>query len=591
MTYTFKLSRRLARIRAAGIAALLLAAGACESGDSFAPESGAETPAAVESPALASVAFAGGIPFGTYALPTSQFGSRYNGGMRTIAPFQLLEELAAIKARGGKIALMMAGSEFNYRDAEGHFSLTKWKQRIDRFKGINFSAYVNDGTIIAHYLIDEPYDPANYGGQPVPGATLEEMARYSKSIWPNMPTLVRAEPYLIKWSGTYRYLDAAWAQYLWRKGDVREYLDRNVREAQAMGLGLVVGLNLRHGGNPNLTWMSADEAESWGSVLLSTGYACAFLSWQWEDSYFSQGAVGAAMDRLRARAQNRATRKCVAGDAAEPPPPPPPSEPPPSEPAPVAGALPFGVAYQPATEYSGRLNGTVHQAEPGTLVQRLQQAGAAGVAMTALLAPASETRNADGTFSLTKWKAQVDRYRTLGLGTYIQGRTLYLHYLVDRPRCAQCWGGKSIPWETIEEMARYSKAIWPALPTVVRVPPSALARASFRWSALDAGWAQYTMPRGDLGNWLAAEAAAARNEGLGLVAGLNLLDGAGPGTASLTAAQVRELGSELARHPAVCAVLSWSWNAGYLGQAGIRDALDDVGAVARARSPGACVVS
>jgi hypothetical protein len=414
------------------------------------------------------------------------------------------------------------------------------------------------------------------------------MARYSKSIWPSMPTLVRAEPYLIKWSGTYRYLDAAWAQYLWRKGDVHDYLDRNVREAQAMGLGLVVGLNLRHGGNPNLTWMSADEAESWGSALLSTSYACAFLSWQWDDGYFSQAAVGAAMDRLRSKAESRPMRSCTAGGDATPPPPPPP--PPPSEPTPTVGALPFGVAYQPASEYSSWLNGTVHQADPGTLVQRLQQAGVAGVAMTALLAPATETRNADGTFSLTKWKAQVDRYRTLGLGTYIQGRTFYLHYLVDRPRCAECWGGRAIPWETIEEMARYSKAIWPALPTAVRVPPTSLARANFRWTALDAGWAQYTTPRGDVRTWLAAEAAAAKNEGLGLVAGLNLLDAAGPGTTPMTASQIRQFGAVLAEHPAVCGFLSWSYNAGYLGQSGIRDALDDVAVLAKSRSPGACVV-
>jgi hypothetical protein len=338
MPYSFKLSRRIARFRAPIAAALVLGLVGCDDSNSFTPDS--NTPAAVDpnapvdpialvddditiqeddstvlAPAgdalnTASVSFAGGIPMGTYALPTSQFGNTYNGGMRTIGPYELRNELAAIKNRGGKIILMMAGSEWNYKDADGHFSLTKWKQRIDRFRGIDFQSYVQDGTIMAHYLIDEPYDPANWNGRPVPGSTLEEMAKYSKNLWPNMLTVVRAEPYLIKWSGTYRYLDAAWAQYLYRKGDIDDYLRRNVNEAQNMGLGLVVGLNIRHGGNPNQTAMSPTEIRNWGSALLNTSYACAFLSWQWYD-YTNTAAVRDAMQYLRNKAESRSQRRCT----------------------------------------------------------------------------------------------------------------------------------------------------------------------------------------------------------------------------------------------------------------------------------------
>ena len=339
MPHRFKLSRRKARLRAPIAAALLLGLFACNDADSFSSETNA--PAAVDPAApvdpialvdddtpiqeddvtllappddvtnTASVSFAGGIPMGTYALPTTQFGGTYNGGMRTLGPAQIMSELAAIKNRGGKIILMLAGSEWNYKDADGHFSITKWKQRIDRFRGINFQAYVNDGTIQAHYLIDEPYDPANWNGRPVPGATIEEMAKYSKQLWPNMLTVVRAEPYMIKWSGRYQALDAAWAQYLWRKGDINDYLRRNVSEAQNMGLGLVVGLNIRHGGSPNKTAMSPDEIKNWGSVLLSSSYPCAFLSWQWWD-YTNTAAVRSAMDVLRNKAENRPMKACKA---------------------------------------------------------------------------------------------------------------------------------------------------------------------------------------------------------------------------------------------------------------------------------------
>ena len=95
-------------------------------------------------------------------------------------------------------------------------------------------------------MIDEPNDPANWRGRPVSPATLEQMAKYSKQLWPRMPTIVRVEPgYLGR---NHRYLDAAWAQYLHRKGPVESFLRRNVSAAQDRRLGLVVGLNVLKGG-------------------------------------------------------------------------------------------------------------------------------------------------------------------------------------------------------------------------------------------------------------------------------------------------------------------------------------------------------
>jgi hypothetical protein len=205
---------------------------------------------------------------------------------------------------------MMAGSQKHYKNADGSFSLTKWKARIDRYRNTNFSSFINDGTIIAHYLIDEPYDGHNFGGKPVPGSTLEEMARYSKSLWPSLKTVVRAEPYYIKWSGTYRYLDAAWAQYLARKGNVSDYIQKNVSAAKQMGLGLVVGLNMKHGGVPNGTWMSPSEVENWGSALLSSDYSCAFISWQYDSNMLSSSSMKDAMGSLRRKAQSRPSRSC-----------------------------------------------------------------------------------------------------------------------------------------------------------------------------------------------------------------------------------------------------------------------------------------
>lgn len=321
MPHSFKLSRRIARFRAPVAAALLLSVFACNSADSFTPDptttadpvvltdDGDVALAPASESGLAS-AFAGGIPFGTFSMPTNQFGSLYNGAHRNIGTGRLISELSAIRARGGKIVLMMAGSQPHYLNRDGSFSLEKWKERVNRYRNVNFSSFINDGTIIAHYLIDEPYDAHNFGGKPVPGSTLEEMARYSKSIWPNLKTVVRAEPYYIKWNGTYRYLDAAWAQYLGRKGSASDYLQKNVSTAKQMGLGLIVGLNIVKGGTPNGTWMTPSEIEKWGSELLNSDYPCAFISWLYNSSKLSPSDMKNAMSKLRRKAQSRASRSC-----------------------------------------------------------------------------------------------------------------------------------------------------------------------------------------------------------------------------------------------------------------------------------------
>jgi hypothetical protein len=301
------------------LAAIIVLAG-CNSTDSVSPDNSlplttGDSPTAAPTAPIAdpsfSTSFAGGIPIGTFEQPTTTFGSRYNGAKENIAPSSLVSALSAIRSRGGKVVLMFAGSERYYKDASGHFSLTKWKERVNRYRNVNFSSYVSDGTVIGHYMIDEPHDPYNWSGEPVSPSTLEEMAKYSKSIWPNMPTVVREAPhYLATWSGTYHYLDAAWAQYLSRMGNPSDYIRYNVSEAQKKGLALIVGLNFMKGGNPNGTTMNATEVENFGSALLSSSYPCAFISYQYNSTYLSNTGIKSAMDVLRRKAENRSTRTC-----------------------------------------------------------------------------------------------------------------------------------------------------------------------------------------------------------------------------------------------------------------------------------------
>ena len=285
---------------------------------------GPAKPVTTPAPSLSSGALQG-IPFGTWALPTDAFSDVYNGAMKNIDPNQLLKELATIKARGGRVILSMAGFEGNFKDQAGHFSLSLWKSRIDRYRGVDFSSYLDDGTIIGHYLIDEPNDPTNWTGEPVSGSVLDEMAAYSKSIWPKLATVVRVDPlYLAHFNIQYKALDAAWSQYVVRKGDPAKYLSGQVAIAQKLGLALITGLNIRKGG-PKQSQLDVSIVQNAGAALLANDYPCAFLSWEYDPKYLARGDVSQAMQALSQQARQHAPRSCAGtGKGGGPPPPPPP---------------------------------------------------------------------------------------------------------------------------------------------------------------------------------------------------------------------------------------------------------------------------
>jgi hypothetical protein len=334
MTYTFKLARRLARFRALLPVAVTVAFAGCDGTDRLAgiaeePAHGsvAEPLATPVAPSFSSV-FRGGIPFGVAQLPKALYGSIYNGSLANFYPEYVLSYLEAARHSGTRVILSFSGSETKYRNGDLSFSMSKWKQRVDRFRGIDFSSYIEDGTLVGHYLIDEPHDPANWGGRTIAPATLEEMAKYSKQIWPTLPTIVRSWPAYLK-GFDYKYLDAAWAQYSERKGPASGFITENVRDAKAAGLALIVGLNLLDGGTrtsglPGPTSgkysMSASQLESWGTALLSDPYPCAFISWKFDAKYMGRSDIQSAVTRLSQQASVHAGSSCaVRSGAASPP--------------------------------------------------------------------------------------------------------------------------------------------------------------------------------------------------------------------------------------------------------------------------------
>ena len=313
MACTSEFVRRTGRFRAPLFAVLILVLASCNSTDAFNPE-GTVDPATVddlggagavpvEEPSFAT-SYAGGIPMGLFQTPYGSIGSTYNGTLRNIYPNNLVDELRAIKSRGGKVVLNLAGAPSRYK-VNGYFSLSKWKASVDRFKNTNFSAFITDGTIIGNFLIDEPNSKKRWG-KPISASTIEEMARYSKMRWSGMATLARVRPDYL--NNSHRYLDGAWSQYHSRFGDPGKYIAHDIAVAKNKGLALVTGMNVLKGNGGSK--MSASQVKSWGGALLNNSYVCAFVSWTYNSNYLSTRAMKDAMKSLRNKAQNRSFKKC-----------------------------------------------------------------------------------------------------------------------------------------------------------------------------------------------------------------------------------------------------------------------------------------
>lgn len=262
-----------------------------------------------------------GIVFGSFNMKHAVLSSVHTGAVRALEPTWLLGELAGVRAKRGRVAIKLVGGPDNVvQNGDGTFSFTKWKALVNRFKTINFSSYIADGTVLGIYLIDEPQNAKKWGGKIIPHATVEAMAKHSKQIWPTMTTFVRAAPsWLAGSSITYTYLDAGWIQYEPYNGNVNQWVTAQVAAAKSKRLGLVVGLNVLNGGNGSSGIrgtrsgkyaMSASELRTLGGAVLNQSYACAFFMWMYQDSYYARSDIKSALADLSAKARVHPKTAC-----------------------------------------------------------------------------------------------------------------------------------------------------------------------------------------------------------------------------------------------------------------------------------------
>jgi hypothetical protein len=237
---------------------------------------------------------------------------------RTVSALRQVVDTA--RARGARVAVRVNRPNQDLADANGNFVLSRWKADFDVVSGVDLSSYVEDGTLVGLYAIDEPFADFNN----MSSTFLENICAYAKSFvgWRSVPCIVRELNTRLYTNrpagGTYLYVDAGWAQLVDHvyvppqtyNGSMRAFFDSNLAQGARAGLALVYGFNLLNGGrevagcpkpsdpNDHNCAMSAAEVRAVADTLALIGHdqGCGVNGWRIDpspgperDYYFSQG--------------------------------------------------------------------------------------------------------------------------------------------------------------------------------------------------------------------------------------------------------------------------------------------------------------
>ncbi len=224
--------------------------------------------------------------------------------------------LPMVRAAGLHVTFRMTGGP-DYDTTSGNFDIAKWKAQLPAWSSYGVQSYIDDGTLVGHMLLDDIH---NYAGRDPTGDELDEMARYSKSLFPGLMTFVRerATEMPVPSSGQYTYVDACVNQYQANHGEIHTYAAAQEAQALALNLGTIEGLNIADGGDGSshqAGWrsgfyaMSAAEITYYGDVLAAVPEMGMFLNWEYDgveawsdgtigDTYFNQPDKQAALADL-----------------------------------------------------------------------------------------------------------------------------------------------------------------------------------------------------------------------------------------------------------------------------------------------------
>ncbi len=252
-----------------------------------------------------------------------------------------------------------------------------------------------------------------------------------------------------------------------------------------------------------------------------------------------------------------------------------------------------GLTRWPADFYcSGPTSAAMQPLNPQEVLDRIQLAARCGIRLVIVPPRRFLTTNGRtiGDFSVDSAKALMDQYAAvLPADTLRKYRATILGLnLADDYDCTRCWGGSTITQAEIAAWAEYARAKLPGVPLGVRMTPDWVADYPPLAPLLDYAWAQYNTRRGHPQAYYDNAATIAHRLGLRMVMALNVKDCHGVRTSPCSAEDLVRLGTIAVSHPASCAFIGWRYDEAAWQRAEIREAWEELLAIARARPAEEC---
>ncbi|HEX6615007.1 MAG TPA: hypothetical protein VF046_01765 [Gemmatimonadales bacterium] len=235
------------------------------------------------------------------------------GALQQIDPRAVLERVQLAARCGVRLVLTPPRRNLTADGRpNGSFSVDSAKRVTDRFAAAlppdTLRKYRS--TLLGLNLADDYTCTECWGGKPITQVQIAAWAAYARTKLPDLPLGVRVTPDWVQaYPGLAPLLDYTWAQYHTKKGDAQAYYDQAAEVAGALGLRVVMGVNVENCYGVG-TACSAADLRRFGMLAVSHPAACAFLSWRYDAGTWASDEIRGTWDELFAIARARPAQDC-----------------------------------------------------------------------------------------------------------------------------------------------------------------------------------------------------------------------------------------------------------------------------------------
>jgi hypothetical protein len=263
------------------------------------------------------------FPYGPFDLFPSMSGPvvpGFGGTVSWASPSNIIGLLGSMRTNRVSGFLKMTGISHSTYITNSQFDISKWKTATAAYDTpairTAIAAAVADGTLLGYSMIDEP-NHSDWGGV-ITKATLDEMAAFSKSLFPTLTTAA-VVPYGWRATERYKVMDAIIAQTWKPTMTPAQFRDAAVAAAKLNGVAPALSINIMAGKQvdgceprPNGTTclMTPDEIRNWAITLGSDPYVCAMFMWRYDATLWSRPEYVAAFKDVSTALASRPARSC-----------------------------------------------------------------------------------------------------------------------------------------------------------------------------------------------------------------------------------------------------------------------------------------